>query len=294
MKDWKILYRGSLTSCNYSCSYCPFAKTANSVEELKRDEGQLNRFADWVEEQGNKTIRILITPWGEALGHAYYRRALVRLSRMPNVRRVSIQTNLSAPVCDLADARLDSLALWTTYHPGQTTLARFAAKSGALRQAGVRHSVGCVGLREHLDAIEALRGSIDPGVYVWVNAYKRWADYYSPEEERRLTSVDPYFHWNLQRHPSLGKPCAAGHTVFAVDGDGNARRCHFVPETIGNIYHGDFSECLKPRNCVARDCGCHIGYIHLRGLGLESLYADGLMERIPEIWPELDPAFARV
>ena len=39
-----ILYRGPLSSCNYSCNYCPFAKTKNTKAELAADTEKLNRF----------------------------------------------------------------------------------------------------------------------------------------------------------------------------------------------------------------------------------------------------------
>src|SRR5438067_10569701 len=153
MNTWNILYRGSLSSCNYACGYCPFAKTANTRAELRQDELELERFVAWVAAQ-KQPIGILITPWGEALVHGYYRRAMTTLSRMPQIYRVSIQTNLSAPLEDFDGADRDTLALWTTFHPSQTSLPRFAARCRELDDAGIRYSVGVVGLREHFSVIE--------------------------------------------------------------------------------------------------------------------------------------------
>jgi MoaA/NifB/PqqE/SkfB family radical SAM enzyme len=284
MKTWNILYRGSLSSCNYACGYCPFAKTANTREELQRDGAQLQRFVAWVAEQGQR-IGILITPWGEALVHRYYRRAMVSLSHLPHVYRIAAQTNLSAPIDEFADANRAALALWTTFHPGEITLERFVARCHELDEAGIRYSVGVVGLREHFAAIEELRRALRPEVYLWVNAFKRTPDYYISGEVERLLSVDPYFHWNLHRYPSAGKACRAGETSFTVDGDGNVRRCHFIEEVIGNIYEASFPGCLGARKCTAQSCGCHIGYVHRPDLGLERLYGEGLLERIPAEWP---------
>ncbi len=292
MNTWNILYRGSLSSCNYACDYCPFAKTANSRAELRQDERELERFVTWVEAQ-RRRIGILITPWGEALVHPYYRRAMTALSRMSHVYRVSIQTNLSAPRGDFAGANRDTLALWTTFHPSQTSLARFAARCRELDDTRIRYSVGVVGLREHFDAIEELRRVLRPEVYIWINAFKREPNYYQPGEIERLVAVDPYFHWNLQRYPSAGKPCYAGETTFTVDGSGDVRRCHFLDDIIGNIYEAGFSDCLKPRICSAATCGCHIGYIHRPALKLDELYGVGLLERIPLHWPEVIANFAR-
>ena len=67
----------------------------------------------------------------------------------------------------------------------------------------------------------------------------------------------------------------------SVDGAGDARRCHFVRDIIGNIYAPDFAARLQPRPCPAETCGCHIGYAHLEHLELEKVFGAGLLERIP-------------
>ncbi len=291
MSTWHILYRGSLSSCNYECSYCPFAKTTSTRNELRVDEQQLERFAAWVAGR-NERVGILITPFGEALVHAYYRRTMTALSRLPQVYRIAVQTNLSAALDDFSAANRDTLALWATFHPSQTTLARFLARCRELDATRIRYSVGVVGLREHFPAIEELRRALRPGIYLWINAFKHNPDYYRPDEIARLCAVDPYFHWNLCNYTSRGKPCAAGETSFSVDGDGNVRRCHFVEGIIGNIHAADFPACLKSRLCPAPTCGCHIGYIHRPSLGLDVLFGEGLLDRVPDAWPQVSDRFA--
>jgi sulfatase maturation enzyme AslB (radical SAM superfamily) len=44
-----ILYRGPLSSCNYACEYCPFAKHVETREELLHDKACLQRFLSWTE-----------------------------------------------------------------------------------------------------------------------------------------------------------------------------------------------------------------------------------------------------
>lgn len=293
MNTWDILYRGSLSSCNYACGYCPFAKTANSREELRRDELELERFVGWITVQ-RRRIGILITPWGEALIHGYYRRGMVALSHLPHVRRIAIQTNLSAPLHELSKANRGTLALWTTFHPSQTSLANFVARCRELDKASIRYSVGVVGLREHFDIIEELRSLLRPEVYLWINAFKRAPNYYQLSEMDRLLAVDPYFHWNLRRYSSGGQSCRAGETTFTVDGAGNMRRCHFLGDIIGNIYEPAFADCLRPRLCTAASCGCHIGYIHRPESKLDHLYGEGLLERIPSHWPEVAADYTTV
>ena len=93
-----ILYRGPLSSCNYGCEYCPFAKCREGRAEVAADGQALERFVDWVEQQGGRggrTISVLFTPWGEALVRRSYQEALVRLTNLPHIRRAAIQTNIS-------------------------------------------------------------------------------------------------------------------------------------------------------------------------------------------------------
>ena len=57
----KILYRGPLSSCNYGCEYCPFAKRKETRRELEDDGERLNRFVDWVEARTGDLIGVFFT-----------------------------------------------------------------------------------------------------------------------------------------------------------------------------------------------------------------------------------------
>jgi MoaA/NifB/PqqE/SkfB family radical SAM enzyme len=279
---YRILYRGPLSSCNYACDYCPFAKTTNTLEELRHDEKQLNRFVDWIEKQNAHSFGLLFTPWGEALIHPYYQRALTRLSHMPHVQRVAIQTNLSGRLDWVRESNQEALALWTTYHPSQATLDRFLNQCQILDHEGIRYSVGIVGLVENFAAMNELRQRLSPGIYFWVNAYKDKALYYRETDLEDIAKIDPLFPLNNHRHASLGKACWAGETAFSVDGNGAMYRCHFIKTPLGNIYEGDFTDVLEPRACTNATCGCHIGYVHLKDLKLEAVFGDSILERIPQ------------
>jgi len=277
-----ILYRGPLSSCNYDCSYCPFAKHRSPPEELQADRRGLARFVDWARRASEHQLSILITPWGEALVRRWYREAMVELSHLPNVRRIAVQTNLSGSTDWMREADREAFALWTTYHPTEVAFERFVARCESLIEHGIRFSVGIVGTREHAEAAQRLRDALPSSVYVWVNAYKsEGPGYYTEALERAFTGIDPLFPINNVRHPSLGQACAAGHTSFTVDGDGDVRRCHFIGDVLGNLYRDDLTEMLVPRLCTNATCGCHIGYVHLERLGLRKRFGRGLMERIP-------------
>lgn len=280
MSSWSILYRGPLSSCNYSCSYCPFAKTKNTRAELAEDAAQLTNFVEWVESR-QESIGILFTPWGEGLIRKAYQKAMTQLSHMHHVRRVSIQTNLSGNLNWMQQVNKDSFALWTTFHPSQISVENFIARCWQLEEMNIRYSVGIVALKEDLPYLETLRTQLPPHRYLWANAYKRIDNYYTPEEIARIEKVDPLFSYNNQYHPSLGASCQAGHTSFTVDGQGDIRRCHFIGEILGNIYTQNIQEVLQPRTCTNSSCGCYIGYVHMDRLKLYATYQQGVLERIP-------------
>jgi MoaA/NifB/PqqE/SkfB family radical SAM enzyme len=276
-----ILYRGPLESCNYGCEYCPFAKKVDSPEDQRRDRLALERFVDWVAARAGDRIAVFFTPWGEALVRRRYQEALVRLTKLPNVERAAIQTNLSCRLDWVERCDKERLALWTTFHPSEIARERFVAKCLEADRRRVRFSAGIVGLKEHFAEAEALRRELPAHVYVWVNAYKRVAGYYDEADLARLEAIDPLFRINTVRHPSLGRSCRAGVSVISVDGDGTARRCHFIEQPIGNIYEPGFEASLRERPCTNATCGCHIGYVHLDYLDLDAVFGSGILERIP-------------
>ena len=280
-----ILYRGPLSSCNYGCEYCPFAKTSNSREELQDDTAKLERFVDWVMERKLPT-RVFFTPWGEGLIRPAYQVALQRLSKSEHVAVAAIQTNLSGDLRWLDDCMPSRVGIWSTYHQDWCDRTRFLQKVQTLHKASVRVSVGVVGFRDFAEEIEALRQDLPPEVYLWINAAKS-SEVYDEELIQRFEKIDPHFRTNTHYHVSLGQACQTGQNVISVDGEGNARRCHFVDRVIGNLYQDDFDACLQARPCPNKTCSCHIGYVHLEKLGLGKLYQGGILERIPHSYSRL-------
>lgn len=275
-----ILYRGPLASCDYDCPYCPFAKRRDDPGRLRGDRAALERFTAWVAGRDHP-VSVLFTPWGEGLVRSWYRRAMVELSHLPHVRRVAIQTNFSCASGWLAEADLDTLALWVTYHPGQVTYERFLGRCRDLLGRGVRFSVGVVGLPEHLGQARRVRADLPTEVYVWVNAAEGVV--YTDDEADAWTKIDPLFHHSRTPHRSAGLPCRTGDSVISVDGDGTVRRCHFVPAVLGNLYDDTFAP--RAEACPVAMCDCHIGYVHLETTGLYDVFAGGVLERIPAFLP---------
>lgn len=273
-----VLWRGPLSSCNYACSYCPFAKRKDTRAALAKDKEQLEQFCRWAQSR-TWPVSVLFTPWGEALLRRHYREAMVRLSHAGNLRMVAIQTNLSCPIDWIESCDTTKVAFWATFHPGQTARAKFLEKLARLDTMDVRYSVGVVGRRDFFDEIEALRAALPSSVYLWINAERSLQGRYKPHEIERLAAIDPLFELNDRLYRSRGRACAAGETAIAVDGDGVARRCHFIETPIGNIYDENFEDALQARQCTRSGCNCHIGYSYLTALDLRAIFGEGLLER---------------
>jgi hypothetical protein len=283
--DLSILYRGQLSSCNYGCEYCPFAKHFETPDELRADQDSLDRFVSWCVARSQTNLSVFFTPWGEALVRSWYRKAITMLSLSPNIRRVAVQTNLSCSLDWLTAVDPAKLGIWATYHPGEVSRDQFLRKCLTLLDLGIHFSVGVVGMKEHLVEAQALRAQLPDEVYLWINAYKRAADYYDTAQFAAFEAIDPLFPINAKNHPSLGRPCRTGQSVISVDGDGVVRRCHFIKTPIGNIYDPVFEQSLQPRDCTNNTCGCHIGYVHMPELKLYELYGPGILERVPAKLP---------
>ncbi|MEP0891627.1 STM4011 family radical SAM protein [Leptolyngbya sp. PL-A3] len=223
----------------------------------------------------------MFTPWGEALIHSWYQQTLARLSHLPNVRKVTIQTNLSCSLDWIEQANPDCLALWATFHPEWSTLDRFVEKCEILLDRGIRFSVGVVGFPQFREAIATLRQRLPQNVYLWINAVKAELPQLAAEDRAFFQSLDPLYELNTQHYFSLGKSCRAGASVISVDGEGNIRRCHFIKEAIGNLYDPAFESVLFERPCTNETCHCHIGYVHLDELELEKVFGSGILERVP-------------
>ena len=283
-----LQWRGPLASCNYGCSYCPFAKHRETAAERHADAAALRRFVAWVRARsGDDRLAILFTPYGEALVRRRYRDALAELARLPQVTTVAIQTNLSCRPDWLSPIEPTRLALWATWHPSECPRHDFLARCRELHRRGVRLSVGMVGVVEHADLAVALRAELPDDVYLWINARQDQRRAYESAAGQRAAQsfarIDPLFGLTRTPQPSGGRRCGAGETVVSIDGDGTIRRCHFLPQPIGQLYAaGGLEAALAARACSRAACRCFLGFAHLPHLGLAAQFGAGLLARVPD------------
>ncbi len=95
-----ICYRGSLKSCNYRCSYCPFSKHRASEQELVKDRQSFERFCESIVDRAAQFDigAVFVVPYGEASIHRWYWEGLGRLAGLDSLERVGLPTNLSFSV----------------------------------------------------------------------------------------------------------------------------------------------------------------------------------------------------
>lgn len=278
-----IYYRGYLKSCNYRCSYCPFAKHPATTKEIQKDEEALNRFTTWVGEQKNM-LSIMFVPYGEALIHSYYVKQLALLSRMPNVSAISCQTNLSLNpqkfIQQLRDENSDlsKLNLWATFHDEMESKERFSEKVEYLhKHIGV--CVGVVGTPQMIAELSKFRSMLPQSVYLWVNAMDGLNRKYTSEEVNLINSIDPLFSLELANPKAEVRSCCAGVESLFVAAEGDVFACNRSKVRLGNIYD---QNALDQATCKARSCDCFLAYVHRKDLACANIFEEGRFFRVPK------------
>lgn len=253
MRQW--FYRGSLKSCNYCCSYCPFSKRPmESTAELERDAKALSRFADRMVEEKDEHFAVQIVPYGEALIHPYYIKELARLSRSPWIDLTGCQSNFSFSVEEMLDLYeshggiIEKLRLWGSFHPEMVDIETFVCQCSKLIKKGVRFCTGAVGDPERLAVIRQLRKALPPNIYLWINRMDGMGRAYRAEEIQAFLEIDPYF--GLELSENAGNKAVCSDSCF-VEADGTMRRCNIATGSIGNLY----GESEWPGKSGRRNCG---------------------------------------
>ncbi len=257
-----ILYRGSLKSCNYHCSYCPFSRHPMSERELARDREQWFSFVRTLERQRRGIRALMVTPYGEALIHPWYWEGLGRLSALPEMDAVGAQTNLSFPIEEFltrfreAGGVLGKLRLWATFHPEMTEPEVFAGRCRRLAETGVRLCAGCVGAPDHLEQFQELKSKLPPEVYLWINQMDGLNRPYTERELEAFLELDPYFMQEVL--PAEADVGLCGQRLFA-EGDGRLRTCNISP-----VLKEKWTETGEPEFpapiCRRKYCSCYLAY----------------------------------
>lgn len=231
MEGMELLYRGSLKSCNYGCSYCPFSRRGGSGQELMKDQERWEHFVCTMEERAEamKIRSLLVTPYGEALIHPWYWEGLGRISAVAGIEAVGAQTNLSFQVpeslalYDRAGGDREKLNLWATFHPEMVSAETFSEVCRQLLSEGIRLCAGGVGVPGNLELLGELRRMLPDEIHLWINPMDGLGRSYTEEEIREFTGIDPYFPRELCEFPA--DPGRCRRRLF-VEGSGRLRICN--------------------------------------------------------------------
>lgn len=284
MEGHMILYRGSLKSCNYHCSYCPFSKHRISSRELEKDQAQWQDFVRILEKRAKALgIRaLMVTPYGEALIHPWYFDGFARISRMDEIDAVGAQTNLSFPVKEAVAAFgekggvFEKLRIWATFHPEMTEVSQFADSCRQLKEAGISFCVGAVGVPENLDLLRRMRRALPEDTYLWINRMDGLRRPYTPEEKRDFEEIDPYFFRELLPVPAN---CAICEGRLLVEGNGSIHTCNISP-VMEERWEESLDAIPKPV-CSKSRCTCYLAYGGRAELINQMLFGPYPLFRIP-------------
>ncbi len=293
MEKHMILYRGSLKSCNYRCSYCPFSKHPMSERELRKDREQWEAFVQGYQEKAEGLMlgALMVVPYGEAMIHPWYPVGLAHISRLLETDAVGAQTNLSFSVKEFltcyqkAGGEVSKLRFWATYHPEMAEVEEFAEKCRELRSAGVSICAGCVGVPENQEILKELRRKLPKDVYLWINKMDGLRRAYTKEEIEVFLSIDPYFKEELALMPADASMCQG--RLF-VEGDGRMRICNIGMvlekrwEELGREIDGvTTAENFPEPKCGRKYCTCYLAYAGRKDFREKGLFGIYPLFRIP-------------
>ncbi len=292
MEKHMILYRGSLKSCNYRCSYCPFSKHPMSERALEKDREQWEAFVGSYKERAEEMMlgALMVVPYGEAMIHPWYPEGLARISSLPGTDAVGAQTNLSFSVSELltcyqmAGGKVDKLRLWATFHPEMTRVEEFAKKCREIRNAGIHICAGGVGVPENLEILAQLRKELPDDVYLWINKMDGLRRAYTEKEIEAFLDIDPYFVEELALVPADVSMCQG--RLF-VEGDGRMHTCNIGTvldkrwEELGEKIDGDTMEDYFPEpKCGRKYCTCYLAYAGRKDFKKRNLFGEYPLFRI--------------
>ena len=288
-----ICYRGSLKSCNYRCSYCPFSKHRASVQELEKDRQNFGRFCESIADRAAEFDigAVFVVPYGEASIHRWYWEGLGRLAGLDGLDRVGLQTNLSFSVEEclaifdlysedanreniresdketcketaektvrgISGAARRKLCIWATFHPEMTDMETFVEKCHRLADSGVNLCVGAVGAPQNIPLLGRLRERLSPDLYLWINKMDGLGRAYTEEEKRAFLELDPFF--GLECGSPAADAAMCSDRCF-VEAGGRIRACNIGRIKEGNWYQSEQEEIFRPL-CGKKRCSCYLAY----------------------------------
>lgn len=221
--------------------------------QKRQDKEALREFIAQMKQERTKHA-VQIVPYGEALVHEYYWRALAELSRIEMEEYTGCQTNLSFPVEKMLgiyekyQGKKEKLRLWCTFHPSMTTIEKFMEQCRKLELEGITFCVGMVGDPREIPTLIELRRQLPESVYIWVNKMDGRKGNYTLEEVKIFQKIDPYFFLQMEHRRAELKKCR--QSVF-YEADGSRYFCNLHAASKGKT---------QENSCGRDECNCYLAY----------------------------------
>lgn len=277
-----IFFRGNIDFCNYSCSYCPFAKKTQSIDKIQKEEDNLKKLFFYVKNM-DEDANIMITPYGEALIHPIYQVFIARLSTLDNVRKIGIQTNLSVDTKNLIStleenkAYFSKIMIWATFHSQFADIKQFCNKANQLSEL-ISISCGIVANRKNFEEIKNLRQGLRPDVYLWINAMDKIKNKFTEDEISSLSHIDPFFAYEFYEKRIDFKKSRSDD--FSI--------CQSYDKIYADINKYSSSCFFKKKKAISSSCNnhkicdCYLGYSNFKDNYLSRFFGENIIFRIPQ------------
>jgi MoaA/NifB/PqqE/SkfB family radical SAM enzyme len=255
--------------CNYDCSYCIQSRKYRQGHPTDAD---IDKFLDFFGSvPGVWEIKM---SGGEPFAfRGFLERIIPGLAPLPH--RVSVLTNLSAPVSSLrrfVDLVGDKLSVVSaSLHREYTSVEKFVEKAAQLRlwlrpeTALVVNSVLVPGTLEDLEAVRRLIEESGLRYFPQVMKTKHGVYPYAPSDLvmiRRLTGKSPTSREANMAPSYRGRNCWTGVEYFVLEQNGDAWSCRtarrFKQGYMGNVLDETFKLLTQPRRCVYDICPCTV------------------------------------
>ncbi len=264
MMSWMLNQR-----CNFTCEYCFYAKEFLAVENPKVGQNSPEHIARRFDETGKEWYIYLNG------GEPFLYPKFIDLSELLTQKHyLSINTNISTSNCiEFADRinpkKIYSIeaSLHIQERENRNGLKRYLKNFLNFQDKGFPIQVVYVTYPDLFDQIESdIKMLKSEGVKI-VNL-KVFRGYYKskyyPEaySESQRAIIEKYaldkneFNILNQSLSYFGKKCSAGYDFFAMDPEGDVRRCSSSAKSYGNFFDGTFQQDESARACPFHVCSC--------------------------------------
>jgi MoaA/NifB/PqqE/SkfB family radical SAM enzyme len=237
MDDLNINLFLEYTKCDMNCPYCYVKETRKDVSS--EIETYMRRIIPALLSLKYR-LTVAVEQNGDALISNKIIQFIIELSKLPNMRAVNFNTNLSSSLDELGEfiknVNTETLTLCCTYHQHvYKDYEGFKEKLRLLKKAGVATVVIMVAYPKGMEKFAQYKKDFnDIGTPLNINAFggkykgKIYPYAYSDSEKKFLREIfysEAAYEYNLERKKTNGIPCTSGVKSIAINRKGDVFAC---------------------------------------------------------------------